>query len=165
MLGLFLGNRSFFRNRCFSRDRRVPRIGPQPDRAEFISPARQRWETAQRPSPSGRHNDAMPRPAPPWCLNPPSRLLHLPCMVPEQGLHLVSPLGDFAGGPIQPGGATTVDNSALLDAYSHAVVGAVEKVSPAVVNIEVHQSVPSRRSGEARERRGGGSGFVFTPDG
>ena len=86
-------------------------------------------------------------------------------MVPERNLHLVSPLGDFAGGPIQPGGATTVDNSALLDAYSRAVVGAVEKVSPAVVNIEVHQSVPSRRSGEARERRGGGSGFVFTPDG
>ena len=86
-------------------------------------------------------------------------------MVPERNLHLVSPLGDFAGGPIQPGGATTVDNSALLDAYSRAVVGAVEKVSPAVVNIEVHQSVPSRRSGEARERGGGGSGFVFTPDG
>ena len=58
----------------------------------------------------------------------------------------------------------------LLDAYSRAVTGAVEKVSPSVVNIEVHQSLPGSRSGrtrpgEERERRGGGSGFVFTPDG
>jgi len=58
----------------------------------------------------------------------------------------------------------------LLDAYSAAVTGAVERISPSVVNIEVHQALPSRsrgraRSGEPRERRGGGSGFVFTPDG
>jgi S1-C subfamily serine protease len=55
----------------------------------------------------------------------------------------------------------------LLDAYSRAVTAAVEKVSPSVVNIEVFQSVPAGRirSGESRERRGGGSGFVFTPDG
>ncbi|MGA2644106.1 MAG: trypsin-like peptidase domain-containing protein, partial [Candidatus Sulfotelmatobacter sp.] len=53
----------------------------------------------------------------------------------------------------------------LLDAYSRAVTGAVERVSPAVVNIEVHQSAGRTRSGEPRERRGGGSGFVFTPDG
>jgi len=86
-------------------------------------------------------------------------------MVPERNLHLVCPLADFTGGPIQPGGATTLDDAPLLDAYSQAVVGAVEKVSPAVVNIEVHQSVPSRRSGEPSERRGGGSGFIFTPDG
>jgi S1-C subfamily serine protease len=86
-------------------------------------------------------------------------------MVPERNSHLVSPLADFTGGPIQPGGAATVDDSALLDAYSRAVVGAVEKVSPSVVNIEVHQSVPSRRAGAPSERRGGGSGFIFTPDG
>ncbi|HLW83859.1 MAG TPA: trypsin-like peptidase domain-containing protein [Candidatus Sulfotelmatobacter sp.] len=60
------------------------------------------------------------------------------------------------------------DDSTLLDAYSHAVTGAVERVSPSVVNIEVHQAVPGAgrsRSGEPRERRGGGSGFIFTPDG
>jgi S1-C subfamily serine protease len=56
-------------------------------------------------------------------------------------------------------------DSDLLDAYSRAVTAAVEKVSPSVVNIEVHQSAGRNRSGEPRERRGGGSGFVLTPDG
>jgi S1-C subfamily serine protease len=59
----------------------------------------------------------------------------------------------------------------LLDAYSTAVTSAVDRVSPSVVNIEVHQAAPANvgrtRAGEPpdRERRGGGSGFVFTPDG
>src|ERR1700723_31240 len=61
--------------------------------------------------------------------------------------------------------ATKVDDDSLLDAYSRAVTGTVERVSPSVVNIEVHQSAGRTRSGEARERRGGGSGLVFTPDG
>ena len=55
-------------------------------------------------------------------------------------------------------------DDSLLDAYSRAVTGAVERLSPSVVNIEVHQAGRTR-SGEERERRGGGSGFVFTPDG
>src|ERR1700728_3350193 len=63
---------------------------------------------------------------------------------------------------IQP---PTTDNDSLLDAYSRAVTSAVERISPSVVNIEVHQSAGRTRSGEPRERRGGGSGFVFTPDG
>jgi S1-C subfamily serine protease len=67
---------------------------------------------------------------------------------------------DPAGSAVNPNN----DNS-LLDAYSSAVTSAVERVSPSVVNIEVHQSSGRSRSGEARERRGGGSGFVFTPDG
>ena len=54
----------------------------------------------------------------------------------------------------------------LLDSYSRAVTAAVERVSPSVVNVEVHHQASARvRSGEPRERRGGGSGFVFTPDG
>src|ERR1700721_318497 len=66
----------------------------------------------------------------------------------------------------QPHGAgTPQDDSVLLDAYSRAVTGAVERISPSVVNIEVHQSAGRTRSGEPREQRGGGSGFVFTPDG
>jgi S1-C subfamily serine protease len=51
----------------------------------------------------------------------------------------------------------------LLDAYSRAVVTAAEKISPSVVKIDVTQRVNTRR-GE-REAHGGGSGFIFTPDG
>ena len=53
----------------------------------------------------------------------------------------------------------------LLDAYSNAVTSAVERLSPSVAHIEVHQHAGRTRSGEPRERQGGGSGFVFTPDG
>src|SRR5438477_3318321 len=45
----------------------------------------------------------------------------------------------------------------ILDAYSAAVTGVVEKVGPAVASV----SVKSRR----RFREGGGSGVLFTPDG
>jgi S1-C subfamily serine protease len=69
--------------------------------------------------------------------------------------------------------ATESTDAALLDSYSRAVTAAVEKVSPSVVNVEVHHAVKAdgrrgrsgERQGEPRERRGGGSGFVFTPDG
>lgn len=56
------------------------------------------------------------------------------------------------------------NDAALLDAYSQAVVGTAEKLSPSVVKIDVTQAAKTR-SGEPRERQGGGSGFVFTPDG
>jgi S1-C subfamily serine protease len=76
-----------------------------------------------------------------------------------------SPLG--GGLPEEPMNTTTTESrdAALLDAYSRAVMTAVERVSPSVVNVEVHQAARRARSGEPRERRGGGSGFVFTPDG
>ena len=57
-----------------------------------------------------------------------------------------------------------LDDAPLLDAYSQAVVSTAEKISPSVVKIEVAQAGRSR-SGEPRERQGGGSGFVFAPDG
>ncbi len=55
-----------------------------------------------------------------------------------------------------------------MDAYSRAVITAAEKVSPSVVYIEVEQPIRSRRPNVPRmpqERRGSGSGFIFTPDG
>jgi S1-C subfamily serine protease len=55
------------------------------------------------------------------------------------------------------------DDAALLDEYSRTVVGAVERVAPAVVNIEVKQHLNSRRG--PREVGGSGSGFIIAPDG
>jgi S1-C subfamily serine protease len=51
----------------------------------------------------------------------------------------------------------------LLDAYSRAVTGAAETISPAVVNVEVRQGVAGSRGERLHE--GSGSGFVYTPDG
>ena len=59
-----------------------------------------------------------------------------------------------SGGPL-PASAAPVDEEPL-DAYSRAIVSAVDSVGPAVVRIEA----ASRRG-----RHGSGSGFVLTPDG
>ena len=47
----------------------------------------------------------------------------------------------------------------LLDAYSSAVVSAVERAAPSLVHVGV------RFGGRRRRGEGGGSGFVLTPDG
>ncbi len=62
------------------------------------------------------------------------------------------------------------DNSGdLLDAYSTAVVSAVDRVAPSVAHLEIGLGASARRSRGRRaadaERTGAGSGFVFTPDG
>jgi S1-C subfamily serine protease len=71
--------------------------------------------------------------------------------------------GPFENGPVFQSAPDS--DTALLDAYSRAVVSAAEKVSPSVAKIEVTQTAGRARNGEPRERHGGGSGFVFTPDG
>jgi S1-C subfamily serine protease len=77
--------------------------------------------------------------------------------------------GELSPRETAPAARSAPDDDSLLDAYSRAVTGAVGRVSASVVNIEVHQEVHQaagrKGSGEPRERRGGGSGFVFTPDG
>src|SRR5215470_11179211 len=83
----------------------------------------------------------------------------------ERNVDFLSSVGDSAENHAAATAAAIPSDAHLLDAYSRAVIGAVEKISPAVVNIEVHQSVRSRRRAEPQERHGGGSGFVFTPDG
>ena len=62
-----------------------------------------------------------------------------------------------------PGLESTHSDAELLDAYSRAVVSAVEKVGPSVVNIEVRHR--TKRHPFSQELRGSGSGFIFTPDG
>jgi S1-C subfamily serine protease len=61
-----------------------------------------------------------------------------------------------------------VADDQLLDAYSQAVIGVAEQVSPSVVNIEVHQrrdDTPRADPRLAPEVHGHGSGFILTPDG
>jgi S1-C subfamily serine protease len=53
----------------------------------------------------------------------------------------------------------SVREDELLDAYSSAVTSAAARITPSVVNIEV------KTQGKRGEQRGGGSGFLFTPDG
>src|SRR5690349_7561626 len=63
-------------------------------------------------------------------------------------------LGNFSRLPaVLPGMIETSEQ--LLDAYSKAVVGATQRISPSVVNIEVQNA----------QGRGGGSGFIFTANG
>jgi S1-C subfamily serine protease len=56
----------------------------------------------------------------------------------------------------------------LMDAYSRAVVAAVERVSPSVVHLQVSYQArarPATRGPSRQTAEGSGSGFVITPDG
>jgi len=65
-----------------------------------------------------------------------------------------------------PASLPTPEDNELIDAYSRAVIDAVDKVGPAVVNIEVRQ-VKGRGpiSSIPKDLQGAGSGFIFAPDG
>ena len=65
-----------------------------------------------------------------------------------------------AAQPLESPPAPADVDAHLLDAYSRAVVNAVEAVGPAVVNLEVALPV-----GPGRIGHGSGSGVIFTPDG
>jgi S1-C subfamily serine protease len=56
-------------------------------------------------------------------------------------------------------------DTAVLDAYSEAVIRVAETVSPAVAKIDVKKSVIDPRTRASHEAGGSGSGFLFTPDG
>lgn len=77
-------------------------------------------------------------------------------------LRIINNLGGAPGGgnaqalPVSP----EIDEE-LLDAYSRAVIGVVEKVGPAVVSIRVRKRGSPRRPGA----EGAGSGVIITPDG
>jgi S1-C subfamily serine protease len=78
-------------------------------------------------------------------------------------------------GAIQQRGGTGVSpvrdsDPDLLDAYSRAVMHAVDTIGPSVVKVEVVRREtrargPAGRPRDGEPERGGGSGFVFTPDG
>ena len=57
---------------------------------------------------------------------------------------------------VAPGPKQEGDDDDLLDAYSRAIIGVVDRAGPAVVSLEI---------GAARGPGGAGSGFAVTPDG
>ena len=58
---------------------------------------------------------------------------------------------------------SSLPDNELLDAYSRAVIRAVERVAPAVVSIDVGKAAEATRRSPAQA--GSGSGFIFATDG
>jgi len=77
-----------------------------------------------------------------------------------------SEIGSGASGKSEAEAVANSDIS-MLDAYSQAVVRAVERVTPSIVNVEVKYLAKSHPGSKrpSVERPGSGSGFIFTPDG
>jgi len=68
----------------------------------------------------------------------------------------LSPIANIEDPALAASQAVPDNDLAAFDAYSRAVIGAVEKVGPAVLHLQVESE---------RGRGGAGSGVVFTPDG
>jgi S1-C subfamily serine protease len=66
------------------------------------------------------------------------------------------PIGDIEPGATMAATTPSAEDFALLDAYSRAVIGAVDLVGPAVLHLQI--------SGANDRVNGSGSGVVFTPD-
>src|SRR5437870_8849161 len=70
-------------------------------------------------------------------------------------MSFLSPINDNDA-ELQPAVSASTEDLVLLDAYSRAVIGAVDRVGPAVLHLQV---------GGLKDGAGGaGSGVVFTPD-
>ena len=67
---------------------------------------------------------------------------------------IYDPISDIEPGAPAP--SSSAEDLALLDAYSRAVIGAVDRVGPAVLHLQI--------SGAKDGSGGAGSGVVFTPD-
>jgi S1-C subfamily serine protease len=90
------------------------------------------------------------------------RMIHM-----KRAIRLVSQPGSEAAESSRSDSSSDRE-AELLDAYSAAVVQAVEIVSPAVVNIGIQRKVTGNQSAGSHlpeETSGNASGFIFTPDG
>jgi S1-C subfamily serine protease len=92
---------------------------------------------------------------------------------PVDDARRTSAFGERAPSPFRPSPSafgSTGESNEVLDAYSRAVMHAVDTIGPSVVKVDVTRSEAPARAGRRPRRdetpdRGGGSGFVFTPDG
>jgi S1-C subfamily serine protease len=75
---------------------------------------------------------------------------------------LQSALSGSRGEPAAATPGVAIDDEALLDAYSRAVIDVVDRVGPAVVALAVRSS---QASADDPHRGGAGSGVVVAPDG
>jgi S1-C subfamily serine protease len=67
--------------------------------------------------------------------------------------------------PEAPSAREHAGDGPLFDAYSDAVVRAVERIGPAVVHLELALGRGRRAGAPGATAAGSGSGFIFTPDG